>query len=90
MTQVYGTAGVKISSSTDNINSTGYRSFTLSGIANNQYAVVIGPYSTSSTEAMRATYSVHNVNSGGFVIHSIDTDNKNHNLYGCFIAILSY
>lgn len=90
MSQVYGTAGVKISSSTANINSTGYRSFTLSGMANNQYAVVIGPYSTSSTEGMRATYSVHNINSGGFIIHSIDTDNKDHNLYGCFIAILSY
>lgn len=87
LTEVYSVDGVHLSKSGSS--SGGYTSFNLTGISNKNYIVVCGSQGTGGL-GMRGSYGCGSQTASGFTILSIDTDNKNHNLHGNYIAILTY
>ena len=89
-TLIYSVDGVTVASTTGNITSKGHRRFYVNGLSDSNYIVVIGSDSTTATEGMRAAYGVYSKSKGSFYVHSIDTENNNHNLHGVYVAILSY
>ena len=87
--------GVTLSSPTSYISSTGYRKFTISGLSSTDYVVLVGSwgdptYTSSKNPGMRGAYGVYSQSSNSFYILSIDTEDKNHNLHGVYVAILTY